>query len=84
MTPITRVVRGDWKPAANEILKPSVTTKMCFIVALALSVLDTTIADLVRIVQESHNPYVQKINFNALTLILQHSVIMIAMLFRAT
>ena len=49
MTPITRVVRGEWKPAANEILKPSVTTKMCFIVGLALCVLDAQIADLVRI-----------------------------------
>ena len=63
MTPITRVVRGDWKPAANEILKPSVTTKMCFIVALALCVLDAAIADLVSIVQETHRPYVQKIQF---------------------
>ena len=68
MTPITRVVRGEWKPAANEILKPSVTTKMCFIVALALCVLDAAIADLVRIVLETHWPYAEKgINHIALT-----------------
>jgi len=47
MTPITRVVRGEWKPAANEIFKPSVTTKMCFIVGLALCVLDDKINDLI-------------------------------------
>jgi len=47
MTPITRVVRGEWKPAANEILKPSVTTKMCFIVGLALFVLDPKLADII-------------------------------------
>ena len=48
MTPFTRLVRGEWKPAANEILKPSVTTKMCFIVGLALFVLDPKLADLVK------------------------------------
>lgn len=47
MTPVTRVVRGVWKPAANELMKPSVTTKMCFLVAFALLLLDAKFSDLV-------------------------------------
>jgi len=47
MTPMTRLVRGVWKPAANELMKPSLTTKMCFLVGLALLVLDAKLGDLV-------------------------------------
>jgi len=47
MTPVTRVVRGVWKPAANELMKPSLTTKLCFLVGLALLVLDPKLGDLV-------------------------------------
>ena len=47
MTPITRVVRGVWKPAANELMKPSVTTKMCFLAAFAFLLLDAKLFDLV-------------------------------------
>ena len=48
MTPMTRLVRGVWKPASHELMKPSVTTKLCFLVGLALLVLDANLADLVR------------------------------------
>ena len=47
MTPLTRVVRGVWKTASNELMKPSVTTKMCFLVAIVLLVLDASLADMV-------------------------------------
>lgn len=47
MTPMTRLVRGVWKPASHELMKPSVTTKLCFLVGLALLVLDANLADLV-------------------------------------
>jgi hypothetical protein len=47
MTPVTRVVRGVWKPAANELMKPSLTTKMCFLVGLALLLLDAKMGELV-------------------------------------
>ena len=29
MTPVSRLIRGIWKPEATELLKPSVTTKEC-------------------------------------------------------
>ena len=48
MTPFTRVVRGVWKPEANEIMNASVTTKLCFLVGLALVVIDTKFSDLVK------------------------------------
>jgi len=35
--PIVRFVRGDWQPANQEIVKPSVTTKLCFFAAIALT-----------------------------------------------
>ena len=47
MTPFTRVVRGEWKPEANEIMNASVTTKLCFLVGLALIVIDKKFLDLV-------------------------------------
>ena len=47
MTPVTRVFRGVWKPAANELMKPSVTTKMCFLVASVLLLLDDKFSDMV-------------------------------------
>jgi len=47
MTPFTRVVRGVWKPEANEIMNASVTTKLCFLVGLALVVIDAKFSDLV-------------------------------------
>ena len=48
MTPFTRVVRGVWKPEANEIMNASVTTKLCFLVGLALVVIDAKFSDLVK------------------------------------
>ena len=48
MTPFTRVVRGVWKPEANEIMNASVTTKLCFLVGLALVVINTKFSDLVK------------------------------------
>jgi len=47
MTPMTRLVRGVWNPAGHEIMKPSTTTKLCFLVALALLTLDSKFADLI-------------------------------------
>jgi len=47
MTPFTRVVRGEWKPEGNEIMNASVTTKLCFLVGLALIVIDKKFLDLV-------------------------------------
>ena len=50
MTPFTRVVRGVWKPEANEIMNASVTTKLCFLVGLALVVIDAKFSDLVKFI----------------------------------
>ena len=66
MTPFTRVVRGEWKPAANEILKPSVTTKMCFIVGLALFVLDPKLADIVSYLSFEQFKPINHLNHHAL------------------
>ena len=35
--PIVRFVRGDWQPSNQEIVKPSVATKLCFFAAIALT-----------------------------------------------
>ena len=37
--PIVRFVRGDWQAGNQEIIKPSVTTKLCFFAALALTLM---------------------------------------------
>lgn len=50
MTPLTRIIRGVWKPAANELMRPSVTTKMCFLVAIAFLLLDANLAEMVYMV----------------------------------
>ena len=34
--PIIRFVRGDWQPVNQELVKPSVTTKLCVLAAIAL------------------------------------------------
>ena len=47
MTPFTRVVRGVWTPDENEIIKASVTSKLCFLVGLALVMIDAKFSDLV-------------------------------------
>ena len=39
MTPITRLIRGDWKPLETELLKPSTTTKLCAFAALVFSLI---------------------------------------------
>ena len=35
--PIVRFVRGSWDPRAQELVKPSVTTKLCFWSAVLLT-----------------------------------------------
>ena len=47
MTPFTRVVRGVWTPDENEIIKASVTSKLCFLVGLAFVMIDAKFSDLV-------------------------------------
>ena len=47
MTPFTRVVRGVWTPDENEIIKASVTSKLCFLVSLGLVMIDARFSDLV-------------------------------------
>ena len=47
MTPFARVVRGVWKPDENELMKASVTTKLCFLVGLALILIDAKLSDVV-------------------------------------
>ena len=36
---INRLIRGTWQPFENEVLKPSVTTKLCFFTALVFSII---------------------------------------------
>jgi len=37
--PIVRLVRGDWQPNNQEVVKPSVATKLCFFAAIALTLI---------------------------------------------
>ena len=34
--PIVRFVRGEWHPFKQEVVKPSLTSKLCFLAAVAL------------------------------------------------
>ncbi len=46
--PIVRFVRGTWDPKGQELVKPSVTTKLCFWSAIALTlVVDTELVYLI-------------------------------------
>lgn len=37
MAPFARAVRGDWRPADSELMRPSVTTKECLLAALVFA-----------------------------------------------
>ena len=37
--PIVRLVRGVWQPNNQEVVKPSVATKLCFFAAIALTLI---------------------------------------------
>ena len=37
--PIVKFVRGDWQPSKTELVKPSLATKLCFVAALALTII---------------------------------------------
>ena len=39
MPSTVRFVRGDWQPRKLELVKPSVTTKLCFFAAVALTLI---------------------------------------------
>lgn len=39
LTPVTRLIRGVWQPFENEVLKPSLTTKLCLFTALIFTIL---------------------------------------------
>jgi hypothetical protein len=34
-----KFVRGDWNPSAQELVKPSLASKLCFLAALALTLM---------------------------------------------
>ena len=37
--PIVRFVRGDWQPKNQELVKPSVASKLCFFAAITLTLI---------------------------------------------
>lgn len=37
--PIVRLVRGNWNPGNQEVVKPSLATKLCFLAAIALTLI---------------------------------------------
>ncbi len=45
MSPFARAIRGDWRPAATEAMRPSVTTKECLLAAVLFAHLGTPVRE---------------------------------------